>query len=263
MSLKGEPCEASLLSLCPRAPLAAHQSASSKPALPRPPRVRLSPALRPTRHPRATAHSEQEALERVQRGLKAVVHGDPTPCVPVGTVTDQQPRPGARAPNGSTVLLAVVARSAMHPQCQEGVATADDRQLAVWFYRFARSPKRGDLPIILGFADTIVKQIPAAKTSDAEAWKLRPASTPSLPGPVSPLGLVAKSKGRYAVYSGPHPPACPGSSLHPPAELRDLHRVVIQPRQKDVTGCSKWWRVSLFYNDVAQLNGVTVNIWEP
>jgi hypothetical protein len=94
--------------------------------------------------PILVGHSQQEALVRVRQwGLKADVHGEPAPCVPAGTVTHQQPRPGARAPKGSTVVLTVAARPVMRPHCEQGVATADDRRLAASFYRFARSPTRG------------------------------------------------------------------------------------------------------------------------
>lgn len=213
--------------------------------------------------------AEEEALERVDRwGLKADVHGEPAPCVPEGTVVYQDPRAGSRAPKGSTVVLAVAGRSAMHPQCEEGVATADDRDSAAIFYRFSRAPKTspafGDLPITLGIADVIKKDIPAARTKDATAWRMQPPASSGVSGPLNPLEFVSETEGRYSVYSGPYPPDCVGQPLNAPVEFRGLRQLSIQPRlQGRAASCLKWWSVSLFVNDVRQVNGVTLDFWEP
>jgi hypothetical protein len=216
--------------------------------------------------PILVGYPKMVAIRRVQqRGLRVELHSRRVPCVPVNTVLSQRPRPASRAIAGSVVELTVAAHSFTRSRCNAGVATSEDRHLAAAFYRFAKTPWTGawDVPIHVGFGDSIVRTLTAAHAGRAQAWRLPPGTVPWLVGRVSPLTQVARSRGRYAVYSGAHPPSCAGVDMQPPPRLDQYHRLSIQPRQSVIDSCLSWWSVNLFVNDVRQVTGVTVNFSEP
>lgn len=143
-------------------------------------------------------------------------------------------------------------------------AKPDPAEALIAFARASGDATWAALPLAdsvgLGLGDTIRARRTRKELRNPRAWVLGVDLFRGRAGTASALELIADEDGPLALTRGPHP-HCASGPVPAPAEVADLVRLVVQPRDAD--GCLDWWTVDAFVNDDGEIEAVTLDLWEP
>lgn len=178
-------------------------------------------------------------------------------------------RSGPTTPPGPTSTDATRPSGAATPPTTAGpleTPTAAEQGLARALAEFARAPGAGTLGAVpladrvrLGLSDRLITERASVDLVRRDAWVLSADSFRGQVGPFSALELLARNV-PTTISVGPHT-HCASPPMPPPAELAQLRRVSVQP--KDIDTCLRWWTVDLFVSPAGRIEAITLDLWDP
>lgn len=159
--------------------------------------------------------------------------------------------------------------------------TATDRVVLDDFVAFALDPSEASadrLPfagngIRLGLGRRLVATVSASGVSRRSAWTIE-GEFGGVTGPFSALESIARhvgeegldptlrTNGDLALTAGAHD-RCASPAADPPAGLRSMRRLSVQPAAGSVTSCLGWFAVDLYVARSGRICAVTLDLWEP
>lgn len=161
--------------------------------------------------------------------------------------------------------------------------TAADVELADAFVAFATDPgpataarlPRSPAGVRLGLGQELLKELPIGDVAVADNWWL--ADDEMFRGYVGPFSALTTldqhaaadsehepsgTSGHIEVSVGPHP-HCASPPMPPPPSLETQRRVSLQPDERSIDSCMRWFSVDLFLDEQGHITAVTLDLWEP
>lgn len=159
--------------------------------------------------------------------------------------------------------------------------TATERSVLDDFVAFAREPSEvnaGRLPfarngIRTGLGRRLVATVPASGLAQPSAWTIE-GEFGGVMGPFSALDSIARhvggdgvdptlrTNGALTLTAGTHD-RCASPAADPPAGLRSMRRLSVQPADGSITSCLDWFAVDLYVARSGRIRAVTLDLWDP
>ncbi|WP_203337878.1 hypothetical protein [Nocardioides limicola] len=119
--------------------------------------------------------------------------------------------------------------------------------------------------VAIGLGRELIRTLAIDEVADRSAWVIEDDEFRARSGSFSALDVLRDALQRgwsleTSVGSHPH---CVGPPVAPPPGYADHLRVSLQPVDEDIDSCLQWFTVDLFVNDQAQIEAVTLDLFEP
>lgn len=177
---------------------------------------------------------------------------DPAPTVAVAATTPPTPR---------------------EPRTSSPPATAPDLAVARAFVAFAAEPRAGSATgvpwapqVWFGLGENLFRSLARRDAVEASSWALD-LDAYGRTGPIDVLQVLrahlrAHGTEGLQVSVGTHP-RCAAAAAAVPRALRHSRRIAIRPTPASAGSCLNWFAVDLYVDDAGQVQGVTLDLWEP
>jgi len=148
------------------------------------------------------------------------------------------------------------------------IGRSDFSAIADDFIRFAQSHSAEDLAklpladtVQLGLGPELMVTVGKDELTDPETWIIQRDLFRAYEGPFNIIGPLEDDEPRDIIF-GDHP-HCAGAPMPDPVGFEDHSQISIQPGASSFDSCLVWYTVDLFLNDQAQIEAITLDVWEP
>lgn len=127
--------------------------------------------------------------------------------------------------------------------------------------------------IRIGLGQRLVDTVGASELARPSAWTIE-GDFGGVMGPFSALESIARhadgrdldpalrTNGELMLMAGPHT-RCASPAADPPAGLRPMRQLSIQPADGSITSCLGWFAVDLYVAKSGRVRAVTLDLWDP